>query len=73
MSGETLQQSIEKRVHDHIELIRAHAENTLQRSPQDVPSHDRLFLIAEIDRLRAHCLDLESQITGNANARTPAT
>ncbi len=65
MSGETLEQSIDKlaRAHiEHIELIRAHAENTLRRSPGDVTSRDRLFLIAEIDRLRAICLEQELRI-----------
>lgn len=37
---------------DRLSMIRAHAENTLERYPEDVPSLDRLWLIGEIDRLR---------------------
>lgn len=35
-----------------IALIKAHALNSLAHKPGDVTSHDRLFLIAEIERLQ---------------------
>jgi len=45
-----------------IQLIKAHALNTLADRPLDVTSHDRLFLIEEIEKLRRMVGELEDQL-----------
>jgi NAD kinase len=42
-------------------IIRSHTLNELAVSPQSVAAHDCMFLLGEIERLRARVADLEAE------------
>lgn len=56
-----------------VDLIRAHAMHESRFTPNSVHVRDKLFLLAEIDRLREELADLQERAADAAEARDRAS